>query len=285
MLNVKIFDVDRGFCAAVQTGDRHQILIDCGYNSRSGFHPSRYLLDSSTRRLNYLIVPTLTEGSLAGFYGLIGHSFNNCFSIERLIINPSIDVESLPELIVRNFRTRNSLKFLSDVCQRCSNVERAVYLGDVKLSFFWNTYPEFLDFPNLSLVTFLSYQNFSILFPGNLKTEGWRNLLQNSRFRERLRQVNLLVASNHGQEDGYCPDVFNYCNPSLIIVSNRSRHLLSPTAIHRYERQMQMAQKSSGQPGILTTLDAGTITIQQTSDNSVRAIAQRSKNYQLKQKE
>ena len=285
MLNVKIFDVDRGFCAAVQAGDRHQILIDCGYNSRSGFHPTRYLLGNSTRRLNYLIVPTFTEGSLAGFYDLIGHSFNNCFSIDRLLINPSIDVESLPELIVRNFRTRKPLKFLSNICQECSNVERTVELGDVKLSFFWNTYPEFLDFPNLSLVTFLSYQNLTILFPGNLKTEGWRNLLRNSRFRDRLRQVNLLVASNHGQEDGYCPDVFNYCNPSLIVASNRSRHLLSPTAIHLYERQMQMAQKLSGQPRVLTTLNAGTITIQKFSGDSLQAIAQRSKNYPLIQTE
>jgi hypothetical protein len=285
MVKIKLFDVDHGFCAAVQVGDLHQILIGCGYNAQSGFHPTQYLLSNSTRRLNYLIMPTFTEGSLAGFYDLVGHSFSNCFSIEHLLINPSIDAESLPELIVRNFSTHNALNFLHDVRQRCGNVERTVHLGDVELSFFWNTYPEFLDFPNLSLVTFLSYQGINILFPGNLKTEGWCTLLRNSRFRDQLRQVNVLVASNHGQENGYCSEVFNDCKPELILVSNHSCHPHSPTAIYRYERQMQRVQKSSRQARVLTTSKVGTITIQQFLSKSVEVITQRSKTYQLKQAE
>jgi beta-lactamase superfamily II metal-dependent hydrolase len=243
MLDIKIFDVDRGFCAVVHTGDRtaplrdrHQILIDCGYNSRSGFNSTRYLLDNSTRRLNYSILSTFSKGCLAGLYNLIGHSFNNCFSIERLLVNPSINAESLPELIVRNFGTSNSLKFLSDVCKRCGNMERIVHLGEVEISFFWNSYPEFLDFHNLSLVTFVSYKNISIIFPGNLKTEGWHTLLRNSRFRDRLARVNLFVASKHGRTDGYCSDVFNYCTPELIIISNRDR--LATTVVSQYERHM-----------------------------------------------
>ncbi|KOP24336.1 hypothetical protein AMR41_21655 [Hapalosiphon sp. MRB220] len=285
MLNIRIFDVDHGFCAAVHTGDRHQILIDCGYNSRSRFNPTQYLLENSIRRLNYLIMPTFTGGSLVGFYDLIGHYFNSCFSIENLLINPSINTESLPELIVRNFGTRTSLNFWNDVCERCGNVERTIHLGDMEVSFFWNTYPEFLDFHNLSLVTFLSYKGISILFPGNLKTEGWRTLLQNSRFCDQLHKVNLFVASNHGQEDGYCSDIFNYCNPNLIIISNGDRHQLFSTAICRYEHQMRMLQKPSGQPKILTTRNAGTITIQKSLSDAVQVITQRSKTYRLQQTE
>lgn len=285
MLDIRIFDVDHGFCAAVQTGDRRQILIDCGYSSRSGFHPTQYLFSNSTRNLNYLIMPTFTEGDLAGFYDLIGQSSNNCFSIDHLLVNPSIDAESLPELVVRNFRTRNSIKLLRDVCGRCGNVERTINIGDIEVSFFWNTYPEFLDFPNLSLVTFLSFEGINVLFPGNLKVAGWRTLLQNSRFRDRLRQVNLLIASNHGQEDGYCPDVFDYCKPELIIISNSNRHQLLATAIRRYERQMQMLQKASKQPRVLSTRNVGMITIQTSPDNSTRVITQRSKTYQFSRTE
>ncbi|PMB15355.1 hypothetical protein CEN48_06935 [Fischerella thermalis CCMEE 5282] len=118
-----------------------------------------------------------------------------------------------------------------------------------------------------------------------MKTEGWRTLLQNSRFCDQLHKVNLFVASNHGQEDGYCSDIFNYCNPNLIIISNGDRHQLFPTAICRYERQMRMLQKPSGQPKILTTRNAGTITIQKSLSNAVRVITQRSKTYQLQQTE
>ncbi|PLZ93149.1 hypothetical protein CEN44_04000 [Fischerella muscicola CCMEE 5323] len=280
MLNIRIFEVDHGFCAAIQNGD-YQILIDCGYHSRSGFFPVRYLFSNSIRHLNYLIMPTFTEGSLAGFYDLIGHSFSNCFTIDHLLVNPSIDRDSLPELVVRNFQTINSLKFLNDACQRCSSVERTVQLGDIELSFFWNTYPEFLDFSNLSLVTFLSSRGINMLFPGNLRAEGWRTLLRNSKFREQLRQVNVLVASNHGQVNGYCSEIFDYCNPHLIILSNHDCHQASPSAVRQYEQQLQRVQKSK-QPRLLTTRNAGMITIQQASSNNpAQVITERSRVYQL----
>jgi hypothetical protein len=284
MLNIRIFDVEYGPCAAVHISNQAQILIGCGYNSHGGFHPTRYLLSCSIRRLNYLIMPTFSEGSLAGFYDLIRNSFSNCFSIDHLLINPSIDVESLPELIVRNFSAHNSLKFLHDVCQRCNNVERTVDLGDAKLAFFWNTYPEFLDFPNLSLVTFLSSQGINILFPGNLKVEGWRALLRNSKFRDQLGQVNVLVASNYGQEDSYCSEVFSYCKPQLIILSNCDRDQVSPPAIRQYERQMQRLQKL-GRSRVLTTRNSGTITIQQPSNHLIQVMTERPRTDRLQQVE
>lgn len=283
MLNIKIFEVDHGFCAAIQKDD-YQILIDCGYHSRSGFFPIRYLFGNSIRRLNYLIMPTFTEGSLTGFYDLIGHSFSNCFTIDRLLVNPFIDRGSLPELITRNFQTRHILRFLNDVCERCSSVERTVHLGEAKLSFFWNTYPEFLDFSNLSLVTFLSSKGVNILFPGNLKAEGWRTLLRNAKFREQLCQVNVLVASNYGQVEGYCSEVFNYCNPNLVILANHNHHQAASSAVRQYKRQLQRV-KRSGQLKVLTTHNVGMITIQQSSNSPAQVITERSKTYQLQPSE
>lgn len=285
MLNIRIFDVDYGFCAAVHTSDHRRILIDCGYShTRGGFNPTRYFLDNGIRRLNYLIMPTLIEGHLAGFYDLISNSFNNCFSIQHLLMNPSIDADSLPELMIRNFSLSHheALKVLSDVCQRCGNVERTIHLGEVELSFFWNTYPEFLDFHNLSLVTFLSYEGFKVIFPGNLKTAGWQALLRNHKFREQLRQVNLFVASNHGQADGYCLEVFNYCNPDLIIISNDHQKLISPAVVHQYEQHIQAEQKGVGRSNVLTTSTTGPIAIVKALSGSVQVITRRSKIYPLK---
>ncbi|MBW4622348.1 MAG: hypothetical protein KME17_23710 [Cyanosarcina radialis HA8281-LM2] len=278
MLKIRIFDVDCGFCAAVYTGERQHILIDCGYNSHNGFYPTRYLFANSIRHLKYLIVSTFNEGSLAGFYDLMGHSFRNYFSIDRLLVNPSINQESLPELIVRNFRTHSSFKFLSEACYRRDRVERTLRIEDIELSFFWNNYPEFLDFANLSLVTFLSSQGINILFPGNLKAEGWRNLLRNSRFRQQLSQVNLLVASNYGREDGYCSEVFDYCRPELLVVTNRNLDRSSPTAISQYERQMQRFHQSLTPQRVLTNRHNGTITIQQFASNYVEVITQHPSN-------
>ncbi|GAB4197114.1 MAG: hypothetical protein Fur006_45310 [Coleofasciculaceae cyanobacterium] len=279
MLDIKIFDVDHGFCAAINAGNQHQILIDCGYNSQTRFHPTGYLLNNSTHHLNYLIIPTFAQGCLAGFYDLMGHSRKHCLTIDYLMANPSIDLENLPALIVQNFGKSNSFKFLSDVFKRCSNVERTVHQGNIEVSFFWNTYPEFLDFHNLSLVTFVSYKDINIIFPGNLKTEGWRTLLRNSKFRDRLQQVNLFVASNHGQEDGYCPEVFNYCHPDLIIISNESHRLVPASIMQQYERHARGIETTWGQQKVLTTHEAGTISIKQHPDNSLQVITQQCKVY------
>lgn len=107
--------------------------------------------------------------------------------------------------------------------------------------------------------------------------------MRNPRFRDRLTRVNLFVASKHGQADGYCSDVFNYCTPELIIISNRDR--FATTVVSKYERHIRAVQKTLEQPRILTTHHAGTIAIQQSSSNSIRVITQRAKTYQLQQTE
>lgn len=278
MLNIQIFDVNHGFCAAVQSGENSHLLIDCGYHTHRKFYPSKYLFRQSIHHLDYLIVPTLVDGSLAGFYDLMGYASSHCLSIDRILINPSIDQESLPELMVRNFHSRGLTSFLMDICQRCSAVERTVHWGEVELAFFWNTYPEFLDFSNLSLVTFLSYQGINIIFPGNLKLTGWRSLLHNPRFRERLRHVNMLVTSNAGQIDGYCPEVFDYCHPHLSILAACDRDQSRPTAVRHYDYQMQRIWEL-GQSRVLMTRNTGMITIQPSSTDLIQVITERFKTY------
>jgi hypothetical protein len=33
--------------------------------------------------------------------------------------------------------------------------------------------------------------------------------------------VNVLAASHHGRENGFCPEVFNYCKPRAIVISDK----------------------------------------------------------------
>lgn len=210
-----IFDVDHGFCAVIETNERRTILLDCGYSFRTGFRPARYLLNRCSYRLDYLIAPAYTEGHLAGFSDLISRFLERYFSIGCFVANPSINFNSIEELSVRNPGIGQDLKLLCKVNYGQRRINQTIQWGNCSLSFFWNSYPNFLDIRNLSLVMFLSYQDTHIIFPSDLKTEGWRNLLKNPKFCDRLRQVNLFVASNHGQDDGYCPEVFNYCTPDL----------------------------------------------------------------------
>ncbi|MEG4347638.1 hypothetical protein QUB70_30810 [Microcoleus sp. A003_D6] len=281
-MNIKIFDVDHGFRSAIEADDYRTVLIDSGYSFRNGFRPSWYFLNHRTRHLDYLIVPAYTEDPFKGFSDLMSHLLEHNFSIDYLMANPSIDVNSVPELAVRNPGTGKELRLLNKVYNGQTNVDQRIHLGDVTISFFCNQYPEFLNVHNLSLVTFLYARDVNIIFPGNLKTQGWHGLLRNPKFRDRLRQVNLFVASNHGQEDGYCPEVFNYCSPDLIIIPNHVHQPLGADRIRQYERHARGLWTTFGKQRVLTTGDARTITINQPPSESLQVITQKHKVYSIR---
>ena len=90
----------------------------------------------------------------------------------------------------------------------------------VKISTFHNSYPTFTDTNNLSLLTFLDIGTVSFVLPGDLERAGWLALLADSQVCLLLARVNVFVASHHGREGGYCRKVFDYCRPSLVVMSD-----------------------------------------------------------------
>jgi hypothetical protein len=87
---------------------------------------------------------------------------------------------------------------------------------------FWNSYPRLTNTNDLSLVVFIKFAGFKILFPGDLERTGWLALLENPRFRAELTSTSILVASHHGRENGYCEDIFCYCRQQAVIMSDKS---------------------------------------------------------------
>ena len=90
----------------------------------------------------------------------------------------------------------------------------------LKVWMFHNDYPIFEDTNNLSLLTFLDVGDVSFVLGGDIERPGWIELLENSHIQGFLRRVNVFVASHHGRESGYCREVFDYCEPSLIVMSD-----------------------------------------------------------------
>jgi beta-lactamase superfamily II metal-dependent hydrolase len=279
MLDLKIFDVDHGFCAAVNTGDHHTILIDSGYSSRSGFNPSQHLLQQHCTAVDCLVVPAYTENHLAGLSDLLQQTIINGLPINFLVANPSINPEHFQGLDAVNRRFSNALTLTTNWHSECGKVSQTMKIHDINFSFFWNNYPNFQDAHNLSLVTFVSYRDINIIFPSDLETEGWQALLKCDDFRDRLRRVNMFVASDHGREEGYCPDVFDYCRPELVIVSNESNQRISPKMLNQYKIHAKGSPYDARGKKLLTTCDDGTITISKYLDGA-RQVKTQPKAYQ-----
>ena len=69
---------------------------------------------------------------------------------------------------------------------------------------------------------FIQYAGFKILFPGDLEVDGWLAMLEQPQFRTELAGVEVLVASHHGRENGYCAEVFDYCRPQVVVMSDKA---------------------------------------------------------------
>jgi len=106
--------------------------------------------------------------------------------------------------------------------------------GGVDLETFCVDYPTLADTNNLSVVSFLDYGPVHIVIPGDLEKPGWNELLKNPAFTNRLRSVNIFVASHHGRQNGYCEDVFTYCHPDIILISDKE--MVHDTQDHEYAK-------------------------------------------------
>jgi beta-lactamase superfamily II metal-dependent hydrolase len=214
---VNVYDVGHGFCGYVRDGiTGANLLIDCGFNEETGFHPS----DEALRwgAIDRLVIQNCDEDHLDGLPHLIGTAGRT--PVGALFGNPSLDSRSL--LSMKEPPYGMGLRALVQL--------KSVYTwplapgrgqpGEMSISHYWNEYPSFDDTNNLSLVTFVHGPEYSVIFPGDLECAGWRTLLTNADFRRELSRVGVFIASHHGRENGYCEEVFDYCRPQVVIISD-----------------------------------------------------------------
>lgn len=279
MLNIKIFDVDRGFCTLISAGSRPSVLIDTGYNSQGKFNPARHLLQQHCESLDCLIASAYTQEHLSNLSDFLEQSLENGLSIHSWVANPSINSEVFQGLEALEQRLGNALESPHHSALEGRKISQTIKIHEIKFSFFWNHYPSIQDAQNLSLVTFISYRDLDVILPSDLRTEGWQVLLKNEEFRDRLRHVNIFVASDSGRETGYCPDLFDYCSPELILISNGSERQLSPKMLEQYQIHAKGSPEGVCDRKLLTTHDSGTITISKYLDR-LRQVKTERKAYQ-----
>jgi beta-lactamase superfamily II metal-dependent hydrolase len=214
-MKVHIFDVEHGNCCAIEFSSGECMMIDCGHNSSTGWRPSRWVL-SRGGELTNLTISNFDEDHVSDLPDL----YNNCH-IKSLSKNWYVDSDW-----IRREKAQNGMgPGISTL------VNMIDYYTDPSLNTDWggSIVKRFCFSPNvlndvnsLSLVTFIHYMGIRIVFPGDMTSKGWSVLLQNNDFRTMLQNTNIFVASHHGRIDGYCSDVFEYCTPDIIIISDKS---------------------------------------------------------------
>jgi beta-lactamase superfamily II metal-dependent hydrolase len=234
---VNVYDVGHGFCGYVRdelTGAN--ILIDCGYNERTGVHPAESVV-AQYGPIGGLVIQNYDEDHVDGLPRLLARGGPQPASV--LYGNPSITPREILSLKTPPYGD-GILALMRLKARYTRPIAGGGLPGECYISQYWNPYPSFDNTNDLSLVTFVHGPGYSVIFAGDLEGPGWRALLWNAAFRRELALVRVFVASHHGRDSGYCAEVFEHCRPEVVIISDGE--IQYDTQVHCY------AQRASGIP-------------------------------------
>jgi len=259
-MKIHIFDVEQGECNAIETPTGDLILIGAGHNSSTNWRPSNWLRQRN-QRPHCIVLSNFDRDHLSDLPNFepnirpmtIKHNdFINPDWIENTKIEESEEVH--PGVQTALYWVRNV--FTGDKITPNYGMEKL---------FFQHSPLKFQDTNNLSVVTFIAYGNIGAMLPGDLETAGWREFLKDQTFIDCLHRTNIFIASHHGRESGYCAEVFKYCSPDIVIISDKG--IEYDTQRHsRYLPHASGIQFGQNLRKVLTTRDDGKITIEIGND-------------------
>ena len=212
-MRFEILDVEHGFCAYAIGSDGGVLLFDCGHGSVN--RPSTYLPDRGITSIRRFFVTNYDEDHISDLLAV-----RRNLHIEVLTRNASMTSGQ-----IRSLKTPPISPAMSELLAMIESFTGGVTPeqlepAGLRVWFFCNDYPTFTDTNNLSLLTFLDVGAVSFVLGGDLERAGWLALLQKPRVQELLQRADVFVASHHGRESGYCPEVFDYCKPRAVVMSD-----------------------------------------------------------------
>jgi beta-lactamase superfamily II metal-dependent hydrolase len=222
-MEVRIFDVEHGSCATVISPNGHLLMIDCGHNDTTGWRPWAWVAVRGGPIAN-LTITNFDQDHVTDLPNVIARN---------AVTSWTMNWDVTPQWV----RQRKGVPGMSagvecavrqlEATRRLPGFPHATGVSiDWGAGFdicrFWHPLTAMADENYLSVVTFIHCGTIRIVFPGDLTAIGWQDFLANPQFRGYLQNTNIFVASHHGREDGYCPEVFRYCKPDVILASDKS---------------------------------------------------------------
>lgn len=211
-----------------------------------------------------LVVTNLDEDHVRDFESTLKH-----VSIGTVSLNNTIDASRLK--LMKKDGMGRGVQSIHDYLQQPAHLNLPFGLPQIKVSLFRFPFGAFTDTNNLSLITFVEYGQFCILYPGDLEEAGWRQALLNAAFRALLQRVSVCVPSHHGRESGCCAAAFGYaaCNPWAFVISDKEMMHDTQETTGWYRQHAKGVQKILKNPWdipdtryVFTTRNDGCVSIQ-----------------------
>ncbi|MDE0089115.1 MAG: hypothetical protein OXU23_25585 [Candidatus Poribacteria bacterium] len=254
-MRLTVHNVGHGSCISLIHENGNVMLWDCGHTY--GNRPSDFLPSLGRRTINRLFITNFDEDHISDLPAL-----RQNLNIEILHSNRSISKEQLKALKLQSGPISSAMNSMLDMLNIYTGGAPEIPPAFPSVSFYTycNKYlTDFDDTNNISLVTFVNCNGRNFVIPGDIEQPGWENLLEQRSFCESLKTVHIFVASHHGRENGYCPEVFEYCSPELIIFSDSSIKHATQEMASKYASHASGARVNGETRDVLSTRNDGEI--------------------------
>jgi beta-lactamase superfamily II metal-dependent hydrolase len=217
-MEIIIFDVEHGGCAAIFAPSGKLLMIDCDNNDTTGWRPSNWVAANGLKVAN-LTVTNFDEDHVGDLPALRRY-------VETFTVNWTV-----PVWWVRAMKAEDGLgPGVEEIIDMMETNANPTVTGGVSIDYgpgflmrrFYQPLGAFTDENGLSVVTFIQYEGVRVVFPGDLTKQAWERFMQDPAFVFWLYSTRIFVASHHGREDGYYPEMFSgLWQPDLVVISDK----------------------------------------------------------------
>lgn len=263
-LKVIIWNVKQGVSIYAVAPNGKKVIIDCG--SSDDFSPACDINPKhEKKKLDYLIISHPHQDHISDLLE-IDKKFNvvvlsrNKKIDKKVMRNNNPDVFSPPNKTYIDKYYEYDERFTKKV-EGDNSPSNTSWGNGCTFHVFYNDDNKNLEVNDLSVAVFIRFGKQTILYGGDLQEKGWKELLKQKEFCEFLSKTTILIASHHGNDSGYCAEIFEHFTPDIIIFSAGK---YKDHAISKYKNHTQgrMCRKQNGEEEnryVLTTRNDGHI--------------------------
>jgi len=262
MLEITVWDVNHGNATYIKTPNNRHIVVDLG--DAEDFSPLQNLIALGVPQLDVAVITHPHRDHL-----------DDIFNFD-LIAPPTLwRPNHLSEADIRNGNRDSDMLVIDEYLRISARYNAPVSPGnDFKThenfgGFEFQVFvPRGCDKSNLnnhSLVVVVSYAGLKMVIPGDNESPSWKELLKDPAFVRALKGADVFLASHHGRQAGYCPELFEVMGkPRLVIISDGAHGDTSATNYYTNQSKGWTVYDSDGASDTrycLTTRSDGHITV------------------------
>lgn len=260
------YDVQHGNATYIKTPNGKHVMIDLGIGDYSGHNQNFSPLEElwhryKVRRLHHV---TITHPHLDHIDDIL-----NFDAFSPMVFQTPRHLSD--QEILNGIRSGDKAKFNKylEIRRRYNgnvsgenDIGVPESFGGVEFQYFSSPLLPHSNFNNHSIVTVISYSGIKIVLPGDNERSSFEQLMLDNRFKNAIKDADILLAPHHGRESAYHADFVRLVNPRLTIVSDGS--LCDTSSNHRYSAisrgwQVYKSDGSSTTRKCLTTNSDGEV--------------------------